>query len=492
MGAALAAAAATAGRSGEARDEKGTGAWMTALVAAVGTLALFFLTRKSEPPFSLGERLGYGILIGGALGAAAGVWAARARPVGPWRSTVCAAGLPSLALFGAGLTVLIFRDYPQPALGGFMIGALGTAVLYRLAVRGSDRVDIWALSASALGAAVLLAAMRYDTVDGRVWWRAPLIVAVAVVVAQLASAGTIRPGRRLALPAVAASAIVLILTAVFAWKVFPNWAFFWVSAMGVATFALVAWLGSSAPGAAPAAAAQALVVIAFATVAFRLMAGFGIGIGLLAAWAVLLPALASTWRTEPREEEQPTLSRTLVYAMFIGVGLLLLRLFLETYALEVRGLDLRAHYTLIALSVGAVLPFVLGSFFPPSAFRWALWRAIAAGAAGLFAAAVPLVILIIWGFKAELGFLIGTIAAGIFVLLIHTGAVGVKGRAYTESAVLVTAAQISAVQLSGLLAPASESPRLARVVVLAVVVVAGLLWAGITALAARRGAKEAA
>ena len=490
MGAVGAAAAAVVGPSREAREQRGRGDWVVAVVAVLGTLALFFLTRRTEPPFSFGERLGYGILIGGLLGVGAGMWGTRARAAALWRSGVAAVGCGSLALFGAGLTLLIFRDYPQPALGGLAIGAVGTAVLFRLALPGSDEVDTWALSALALGAAVMLAAARYDTPEARIWWRAPLMVAAAAIAAQLASAATARESRRFALPALISSGVTLGLVAIFGWKVFPNWGFFWVAGLGVGTFALVAWLAAAAEGSAAAGAAQALAIAALAAVGFRLMAGFGIGIAMLAAWAVLLPALASARGTGAEPDERPTAARALVYAMFIGVGILLLRLFLEDYASELRGPDLRSHYTIVALAAGAILPFVLTSFFPTSVYGRVIWRAIAAGAVGVFAAAIPLVIVVIWGIKAALGFFIGTIAAELFILLIHSGAVSVKGRDYTGSALLVATAQVSAVQLSGLLVPLAASPRLTRVIMLGAAIAAGLVWAGITALAARRAAKE--
>jgi hypothetical protein len=176
--------------------------------------------------------------------------------------------------------------------------------------------------------------------------------------------------------------------------------------------------------------------------------------------------------------------------MFIGIGVLLYRLFLETYSSDLRGLDLRAHYTFVALALGVIFPFVLMSFFPISARRSAGWRTVGAGAAGLFAAAAPLAVLVLWGFKATLGFVVGTVAAEVFILFIYTGAVKLREQRFVESALLVLAAQISVLQFSGLLGSFIEMPRFRKVIVLACVIAVGLVWAGVSALLARGSSKE--
>jgi hypothetical protein len=94
-----------------------------------------------------------------------------------------------------------------------------------------------------------------------------------------------------------------------------------------------------------------------------------------------------------------------------------------------------------------------------------------------------------WGFKAALGFFAGTVAAEVFILFIYTGAARTRAHGYVESALLVLAAQVSAVQLSGLVGPLAEQPRVTRLIVLGAVVALGLIWAVVAAIASR-GAKE--
>ena len=114
-----------------------------------------------------------------------------------------------------------------------------------------------------------------------------------------------------------------------------------------------------------------------------------------------------------------------------------------------------------------------------------------AGVSGIFAAASPLLIAALWGFKAELGFFIGTVVAMVFLLFTNSGIITVNRRSIEAPAVLVLAAQISAIQLSGLVAPFSDGPRATRIWIMAIGLLIGLVWAGISALAARRNIREA-
>lgn len=463
----------------------------TAVAVVIGTAILFLLTLPSRPPvFSLGQKMGYGILIGGILGALAGLWAARMNGKTPWQAIMSTVGLASLALFGGSLVLLIFGSYPQPAMGGFIIGAVMAAVIFRIALPGLASMDTWALSVVSLGATVLISTFRYDTSTTRFWWPAPLMIFGAAIVTTIASSVFARRNRPFALPALVASLLTIGLTAILAWKVFPEWSLLWVVIAGIGTFAIVAWLGPISVNSAQAAAGMTLLVLALSALSFKFMAGFGIGIAMLAAWTILLSATASGLLNESEEAERPKAARAVIYGMWIVLGVLLVRLFMETYAADIRGLDLRAHYTLIALGIGAVFPFIITSFFP-TVERRTYWSIIGAVALGLIAAATPLVILVLWGFKAALGFLVGTVAAKVFLLFIDTGAVKSGEASYDRSAVLVTTAQVSAVLISGLVAPLVDEPRHTKIFILGGVVLLGIIWAVITSLVARKSAREA-
>lgn len=492
IGAAGAAAGIVAGggRSPAAREEPGV--WKVAVTVAVATVFLFALT-LIKSPYSPGVNTGYGILIGGLLGAAAGITAGRASEKTAWRAALTAIAPPSLALLGAGLILLLFGVESLPALGGFMAGALLSAVLFRLALPAAAGVELWALTAATAGAATMLATFRFDAATDFLWWRAPLMVLAAAVVAQVVGATAAREGKGFALPVLIASFITLGLVAVFAWRVFPNWALLWVAAAGAGTFALAAWLSAARTVSTQAAAIAALIVVAYAAVGFRLLGGFGIGIGMLAALPVLISATAPVLqsRPEPGEGEGPGATRALSCAVFIGCGVLLYRLFLEIYAGELHGLDLYPHYTFVALVFGAVFPVALSSLFPPAPAPRPLARRLTGGVL-LWALAVltPLVFLTIWGFKAALGFLVGSVAAGAFVLFAGTGSLGVMSPRFVEPALLTLAAQISAVQFSGLFKELAQGPRLTKVIVLVAAAAAGLILVKVWSVLNRSAIEE--
>jgi hypothetical protein len=471
------------------RTENDRSACIIGLLTVVAAVLVFLLTRPIELPFSPGQRLGYGVLIGGILGALAGVGSVRLSPAERWRRATGSAALGSLAVFGTALILLLFGDYPQPALAGFMIGAVVAGVLFRLGLPSSSaNVEFWTVTAVTLAATVTLAVFRYDTAPNRFWWRAPLMILCAVIIGQFASVASARDERKFGVPALITSAVTLLLAAVFAWRMFPDWALLKVVLDGIVTFALVAWLTATAPYSTKAAAVSAAAVLALCTLAFRFFGGFGIGIAILAGWAVVLPSLSAI---RPADEEQsPNPTRALVFATFIGLGALMFRLFLENYSKELRGLDLRSHYTFISLALGAMFPFVLLSFFPILPNKGPALRSVSAAVAGLFCAAAPLALVMIWGMKPALAFVMGSIVSEIFVLFLYLGAISMKDTALHESAVLALTAQVSAVVLSGLVLPLIETPRVTRIIVLCIAVFVGLIWSAFSSRLTRTTVRE--
>lgn len=450
---------------------------VVSLFAVAATVIIFLLTRPIDAPFSAGQRLGYGVLIGGLLGAIAGLLSSRVPMPSSWNWGLKMIGLQSLALIGVAAVLIIFPGYPQPALFGIAIGAVVAAIIFRLAVSPLPEMDIWALTSVTLASATILAALRFDQASDRFWWRTPAMIFAAAIVGQLAAASTGTRGRFIFDRAGISSPITLALTAVFAWKLFPDWSLLWVAITGAITFILITWLAARSPESTRAASVGAVVVVALTAVAFRFLGGFGVGIALLAAWPVIIGSIASR-----REDGTDETVQSVIYATFIGVGVLMFRLFLENYADSLRGTDLRAHYTMISLVMGAVFPFVLISFFPILPNRGPILRSIGAGAAGLFSALAPLTIVMLWGMKATLGFVVGSIAAEVVVLLLYMGAIVEAKREYLTAALLVLTAQLSAVVFSDFVMPLSDASRLTRIFILAAALVVGLIWSGISAV----------
>jgi len=133
----------------------------------------------------------------------------------------------------------------------------------------------------------------------------------------------------------------------------------------------------------------------------------------------------------------------------MGVFFLFYRLFIERFP-EVRLIELGVHYNFVAMVIGSLLPGLLCSYA-------ARTRALAAGrgvavplgrvgAVGLAVVALPLVLLALWGTKATLGLLVGSLVGLAFVAML-AGAQGSWWRACGGAMPLLVGLGYSSVQL---------------------------------------------
>lgn len=408
------------------------------------TIIFWGVAMRQSPPFSAGQTLGWGFLIGGLCGTAAILLPGRIDPQKP------AAVLSALflALLGASLTYLIFHGYPQHAMIGFAIGSVLAGILGYYSLESADLIQSWALFGVALSAGVVLAVEHFNQVTERAWWPLPILIGTTVLVAHFATDGL--RGRLRRGSTIAAPVLVIILSALYAWRVYHDWQLLEVMAVGIIIAGLVRWLDASKPN----PAMSALLVIAFVTAAFKLWAGLGIAIGLLGMWSV----------------EQ---KRSLQQVISLGLAFLLLKLFTDQYASELRATDLSVHYALVGAALGIVIPYLLSS---PLNERRAL---TIIGPAGLAMAISPIVLYFVWETKAVFGFLFGLTASLILQMLMS--------REQRSIGLLVIGAQLMAIQFMNSLL-ALELTRTQRVWALGIVVVAGAI---VLALAARRTSEEA-
>ena len=254
----------------------------------------------------------------------------------------------------------------------------------------------------------------------------------------------------------------------------------WSAIAGADSFALIARLEYYPQG----SALSAVLVLAFSAVAFKFLGGFGIGIGMLAAFALLIYSVS--FKNEPFP-----IKSMFGYAFYIATALLLLRLFIEANQSYLSGLDLRAYYTFVALALGAVISFIFASCFRTTNPSIQLHKMFGAWVYGFVAAASPLLIVILWGMKAALGFLIGTLAAQIIILLLSSDINDSARSLYHKAVPLIAVAQISAIVFSGLVQPLSEDPRLVKILILAGVLLIGTAWTVILAFCHRASNEEA-
>lgn len=470
-----AAAAALAGRSSEELDEaaRRATAW-NAAVTALLTVLLWAIAMQRGEPFSAGQSLGWGFLIGGLSAAAAALSLVR------FASTrLASAGYASFGLFGVSLAYLIFRGDPQPAMLGFAAGVLMGTVLTACQKDARRESLVFGAFCVLLALALVFSVNHFNAVSLRPWWPLPLLIGATICLG--AFAGALLTASSAAGSLISAG-ILLALAAIYAAKVFASWGVLWTAAAGIATAALAAWAAASACRAKDddelerAGAVSAVLAVAFVVAAFKLWAGLGIALGLSAVFAVLLPAMA-------REAKDSPAASALRGMVLFGLSVVLFRLFIELYKPELGGTDPRVHYTFIGAVLGVLMPRVLSAAGVRNSGRPWLQTG-AAGLTGLAAAAFPIVLLLVWEIKAVLGMTLGaTIAAAL--IFAESTKNAERGASRTGEVVLALAAQLSAVVF---VRPLMEIDltRTHRAIMLAVVVAAAVAWMLVSGALSRR------
>jgi len=468
------------GRSEPAGDRRSPPTALAAVIIA------FACTLPWQPPFAPGLRLGIGILIGGILGTLACAIASRVDAASPWGRSIRTAGIASAALLGTGLVLVAFPGYPQPALYGFLIGAVVVAVVFGRARPEGAGVELWGPVAVIISASTLLAIFRFEATQTRLLWSAPGMVAVCAIIGAIVGSGIGGNENKRWFAWILGPVVSLTLTAVVSWRVFDDLAILWSSLAGVVTLGIALSVARSSGTSVRGGAAVTLLVLAFTAVAFKFLGGFGIGAGLAASLVVVI--LSSRQRVDADDStDADQTARSLCYALCLGAGVLLLRLFLETYSESLRSPDLRLYYTFVALAVGVVFPFIAAGLLPDSTRRAGASSTIGLLMIGTLAATLPLLVVVVWGLKAALGFLIGTLASQMIVLTLRGEAAGIAPGAFVRAAMLILAAEISAVTLAGQVTCLSECSRMLKVSVLAGFTLLALVWAWIASLSATRG-----
>lgn len=425
-------------RSGKpGKDEPAGGPpWSAMMTGLLITLVFWLLSLQTRAPFSSGQTLGYGFLIGGVLGSFATGSRGYMRAA-PALSRLLA--MSFLALLGASVTLLLFRAYPQHSLQGFAIGCVMTvlvAAAFGERLTSSTNGVSFAVVSVVLSAATVLAVYRFDSVTERQWWSLPVFIGMISILSSLVAA-EIRTGalNRLTaasarwLSALISAALTIGITAIVAWRAAHDLRVFYAAAVGAVALGVAAWLLDRSDddrlvGLEKSAIAAGLVV-AFYMVEFKVMAGLGVGIGLIAAWSLVSQLLP---REVPSDDAvSPAITSAGLVTLFgFGTTLLLLRLFIQQYRSEIGTRELEMHITLIGALVGALLPAVLaacamrGGYGSVNLPRWVI---SAQGlAAGLAAALIPFAIYLLWEVRALTGLCFG-LALGVGLLLGMTRAI---------------------------------------------------------------------
>ena len=464
------------------------------------TLAFFALTLPKAPPFSPGQGLGWGFLIGALITLVAAVGCARlGRPEASYWPYSGGLAL-SLAVAAVSLTLLLFRGNPADALAGCALGVVAVAGVFRVmsAHLGDGSVPrfVVALEGGAILAVILsagsvLAVYHFNSSMERGWW-AYLPALAALWLAGHAASYVASAQRRLgkyplALLALAAALGVIVVLAVAGAldsRMDPAQSLEALLVSGLVTAALVVWLAASAPAdqaqwprVLQSAALMAALVLFLVVLSFKLLAGFGSAVALVAAWAVAAAAMGLGGAP----------ARAPVLALAVGANYLLLRLFLERTGAAVGEAEMAIHYALIGTVVGIAVPFVFSSLY----MRPGLRRTLLLGALG---GLLPLAVLALWGPDAMLGLLAGLVAAQVIGLMLTPLGAASPQAALWQAPVGLWAlgTALVTVQASRTFAFLYQMPRAGKAYVAAGIAVVAVAWVIGLGLAQLRRARRTA
>ncbi len=466
------------------RAGKGRAALLSALAPFFGTAVVVLLigtllTLPTSKPWSPGQTLGPGLLLGGLALLATVLIAA---PPGELAPAIAA---PTA---GVAVILLLYPRQPLDALGGFMLGMITAGLLLDLGLRSAGDEHAGPERAAALEGSVLygvtLAAMTFlatyhRTPTGvREWQSLPLLFGATLGIALLGGS-TFRRGAA-GSGAAAVIAPTVVMAVVIGTRLNGTPHFWHVSLIGMALFAVLGWIETGRTGGPDAARPYRsgsdlltpLLVLGGAAIAFRWLHGYGIALLLLAGFGAtgLFPPAARSGRRE-----------LLPAAFGFGVLVLLYRLYAERVGYT-RGLEPDFLYYYAALILGAGLIPGLMQLLPdverPPA--GVLPRLLRTGLVGILAALAPLAVWLLFGERSQAALLVG-LAIGVGLQL--TSDAGPRAAA---GRMLGIGAALSALQLTRLLGDFGTRTRAERVTSLLVVGLLLALWLGAVMLLERR------
>ena len=199
--------------------------WVTALTGIV----FWAVGMQRQSPFSTGQTLAFGFLIGAVVGAVAGMVCFKPVIADVPTDRRSRLGLQSamfFSLFSVSLTYLIFHGNPMWALIGYSIGTVMAAILshYTGDTDASPAIHIesWAVFGVGLSMGVLLAMAHFNQAHLRSWWPIPILIAVTVLVSSYIGTELSLVGRDSGRPRNSVAVLVTVLltgglSAVYSW-----------------------------------------------------------------------------------------------------------------------------------------------------------------------------------------------------------------------------------------------------------------------------------
>jgi hypothetical protein len=332
--------------SGETRSPVAVSRLLIGVLLAV---IAFVLCLPGRFPFSTGQQLGYGVLLGLAAAVLAVIVVRVARPSDDYAARVAAAAAAGgAAIIWVAITEMIFHGDPSYALLGGLAGGLLT-VLPMAWER--EEIELKAFGSALLltGLGSLLAIARYELAPQRAFWPLPTMPLAsgmlgAVVGALLLGRGrSARWGTVLLVIAVEAAACLgsrallqrhdhITLTPQFTYLLVLGWA----------AFLLIALISGPAERRPFSVVAPGLLAVTMLIIAFNIAGGYGAALVVAAG----LPVAVALRRENGGAP---------LWAIALGILFLAYRLYLANFEESFRGamtLEFGRHYVFVGLAAG--------------------------------------------------------------------------------------------------------------------------------------------
>jgi hypothetical protein len=467
------------------------------LLGAIAALLVVgaLLTLPVKPPWSPGQTLAPGLLLGG-LTVVLAALAGRGSPEWTERDRFwAAAAQASAAAAGIGVLLVFWPRQILDALGGYALGAVAAALVLNAELGGRDAAapgdelhrlrraaEMAALTGVALAATTWLATFHRAPTGIREWQPLPALF-LATLGVGLTARGVFRTegARGWVVTAAAVLAPVLVMTWLIAYRLRGTHDFLVAAVIGLVVFALIHWLVRSdeaTAGETPrwgfrpdAGLLAALLVLGGAIPVFRELFGYGLGV-------LVLGGLAATLLVAPGQVSP--LSRG---ALTLGLLLVLQRVYTETTGAG-DSLEPDYLYYYVVLVLGALLPAFLAGLMNPRAPIGTFTAVLRVLLAGALAAAAPLGVWLLAGERAQPALLVG-LAVGTGFLLAGWARSAIQPEG-SISRLLAVAAALSASQFTFLLEPLALRTRSERIAILIGVAAVALFWMASTAWLERR------
>ena len=361
----------------------------------IATIVFWAISMNRELPYSPGQSLGYGFLIGGISGIIASTLSYRHNRNTADTNSQPYLSMAFLSLFCISLVYLIFHGYPQEALIGYSIAAVMTAIISnRNSSIAMELVELWAIISVVFAVSILFAVYHFDKDSLRLWWSMPILMGLSGSLA-VYTAGFVKPIKKY----ITTGIIIILLSLVYSLRVVHDMLLFKIVCGSVLYSWIVILLNAKSTNNSNTSVNIFSLILTTAAIssAFALWGGFGLAVALISILFIFIS-----------QYENRDFIQYIHQPLSLIVGVLLFKLFLETYSGQIGSSSFKIHYTLMSAIMGIGIGILLSSYLCVKR------HIVSTICVALLFSILPMVFFIVLGMKAVVGLLFGLIMSSCY------------------------------------------------------------------------------